>query len=103
MSFNSGQSFKEMIEAARGVGQEQWPVLEQPFEQVMEQQRERLREVAADWFRAGMSDKELDGQLEELQQQFVAQLSDCAVDEVLRQKVVQAALNCFWEGLMAGL
>lgn len=103
MSFNSGQSFKEMVEAARQVAQEHWVVLEEPFEQVMEQQRERLREVAADWFRAGMSDKELDAQLQELQQQFVTLLADCAVAEDVRQKAVQAALNCFWEGLMAGL
>lgn len=104
MAFNSGQTFKEMVEAAEVVVGDNWSILQLPVEEQMEQQRERMREIAADWLRAGVSDKVLDAQLEELHQQFMSALVPHAgVDSELCDKAVAAALNCFWKSLMAGL
>ncbi|MCD6527571.1 MAG: hypothetical protein J7K75_11335 [Desulfuromonas sp.] len=104
MAFNSGQTFKEMIEAAHAVVDDNWLELQGPLEQEMEQQRERMREIAVDWFRAGVSDKVLDDQLEELHQQFMTALvPQSGVDSEVCHKAVEAALNCFWKSLMAGL
>lgn len=104
MAFNSGQTFKDMLSAAQAAAQQHWPVLQASFEQAMEQQRERMREISAEWIRSGVSDKTLDGQLEELQQFFMLVLAKVPdADPPTAQKAVQAALNCYWEALMAAL
>lgn len=104
MSFNSGKTYKDMLCAAQAVAQEHWPVLQAPFEQVLEQQRERMRELSGDWIRTGISDKALDAELEELQQVFNLVFEKIPqLDQEVAHKATRAALNCFWEALMAGL
>ena len=104
MAFNSGQAFKEMTEAARVSAEDRWSALEQPFSQVMETQRDALRELATEWFHQEMSDKVLDERLGVLREQFVETLVvDSSAGRSVCDKAVQAALNCFWEALMAGL
>nr|WP_320114182.1 hypothetical protein [uncultured Desulfuromonas sp.] len=104
MAFNSGQAFKEMIEAAQASAEERWSLLEQPFADVMEAQRDVLRELATEWFHQEMSDKVLDERLNGLREQFVETLVvNSSAGRAVCDKAVQAALNCFWESLMAGL
>ncbi|OQY23396.1 MAG: hypothetical protein B6I37_05365 [Desulfobacteraceae bacterium 4572_35.2] len=104
MAFNSGKTYKDMLCVAQDVAQEHWSVLQAPFEQVMEQQRERMREISGDWIRTGISDKALDADLAELQQVFIIVFEKIPqLDQKLSQKATKAALNCFWEALMAGL
>jgi len=104
VAFNSGQTFKEMVEAAQNSAEDAWSALGPPFEQVMEEQRDTLRELATEWFHEEMSDKALDERLAGLRQQFVETLVvRCAAGRQVCDKAVQAALNCFWESLMAGL
>lgn len=93
-----------MLNVAQEVAQEHWIVLQGPFEQVMEQQRDHLREISGDWIRAGISDKVLDTQLEELQHIFMLVFDKIQqADRDVCQKATKAALNCFWEALMAAL
>ncbi|PLX95646.1 MAG: hypothetical protein C0620_03835 [Desulfuromonas sp.] len=104
MSFNSGQTFKEMVEAAQAGSEERWSALEEPFTRMMEEQRELLRELATEWFHDEMSDKVLDERLKALRQTFVGELvSRSGLAPSVCEKAAQAALNCFWESLMAGL
>ncbi|EAT17197.1 hypothetical protein [Desulfuromonas acetoxidans] len=104
MAFNSGQAFKEMTEAAQASADERWGALEQPFANVMEAQRDALRELATEWFHQEMSDKVLDERLKVLREHFVeALVVDSSAGRAVCDKAVQAALNCFWESLMAGL
>ena len=104
MAFNSGKTYKDMLSAAQEVAQEHWDMLQSPFEQVMEQQRDHLREISGDWIRTGISDKVLDAQLEELQRIFMLVFEKIPqADRDICQKATKAALNCFWEALMAAL
>lgn len=104
MAFNSGKTYKDMLCVAQEVAQEHWTVLQAPFEQVMEQQRERMREISGDWIRTGISDKALDTELEELQNVFTLVFEKIPqLDQTVAKKATTAALNCFWEALMAGL
>lgn len=104
MAFNSGKTYKDMLCVAQEVAEDHWQILQGPFEQVMEQQRDRMREISGDWIRTGISDKVLDEELDELQQVFVLVFEKMPqLDQPLAQKATKAALNCFWEALMAGL
>ncbi|MEA3465644.1 MAG: hypothetical protein U9R29_06520 [Thermodesulfobacteriota bacterium] len=104
MAFNSGKTYKDMLGAAQEAAQEHWVVLQGPFEQVMEQQRDHLREIAGDWIRTGISDKVLDTQLEDLQRIYMLVFEKIPqADLNICQKATKAALNCFWEALMAAL
>lgn len=104
MAFNSGKTYSDMLAAAQDVAQDQWQVLQSPFEQALEQQRERMREIAGDWIRSGTSDKVLDVQLEELNQVLTLILEKIPeLDKETCAKAVKAAIDCFWESLMAAL
>lgn len=104
MAFNSGKTYNNMLAVAQGVASDQWLTLRGPFEQVMEQQRERMREIAGEWIREGTSDKILDAQLQELQHVFMLVFEKIPeVDDDLAKKATAAALNCLWEALMAAL
>ncbi len=104
MSFNSGKTYSDMLEVAQIAAQDQWQVLQSPFEQALEQQRERMREIAGEWIRSGTSDKVLDAQLEELFQVLMLILEKIPeLDKETCTKATRAAINCFWESLMAAL
>ncbi|MDD3800599.1 MAG: hypothetical protein AB7T15_02965 [Desulfuromonas sp.] len=104
MAFNTGQTFKDMQAAARLAAAPHWDELAAAFDGWLDQQRDNLREIAADWIRDGLSDKVLDDRLEALQQQLVGQLQQGgAADGPLCDRVAQAALTCFWDALMKGL
>ncbi len=104
MAFNSGQTYKDMLVAAQLAAGNHWGILQAPFEQVMEQQRERIREISGDWIRSGTSDKVLDAQLEELQHIFRLVFEKNAdIDIEIAKKASKAAINCLWEALMAAL
>lgn len=104
MSFNTGKTFKEMLGAAAEIGGDQWRVLEQPMGKVLDAERDSLRELASEWMRSGLSDKELDAKLQQLHQRFTAAIAqEVKVDQDLLERVVQAALNSYWKALMAAL
>lgn len=104
MAFNSGKTYNDMLEAAQKAAQEQWPLLQGPFEQAMDLQRERMREIAGDWIRSGTSDKILDAQLEELGQVILLVLEKIPeLDREISKRATKAAIDCFWEGLMVAL
>ena len=104
MAFNSGKTYTDMLEAARDVAQDEWAILRGPFEQVMDQQRERMREISGDWIRSGTTDKILDTHLAELQQIFLLVFEKIpGLDMEISKKATKAALDCFWEALMAAL
>ncbi|MBN2646096.1 MAG: hypothetical protein JXR59_11570 [Desulfuromonadaceae bacterium] len=105
MAFNSGQTFKDMLEAAAMAADDDWNLIETAMTQLMESERETLREVAVEWIRSGISDKALDGQLENLQKRYCDYLcaQDSDLDDGLCRKTVQAALSRFWEALMEAL
>ena len=93
-----------MLVAAQEGAQEHWAVIQSPFEQVMEQQRERMRDISSDWIRSGISDKALDAQLQELQQVFMLvfeKIPDADMDSC--QRATKAAITVFWESLMEAL
>ena len=104
MSFNSGKTFKEMLAAAGEIADDQWGALEQPMEKVLGSERDALRELASEWMRSGLSDKELDAKLQQLHQRFTAALAEeVDVEQDLLDRVVQAAINSYWKALMAAL
>lgn len=104
MSFNSGKTFKEMLAAAGEIAGERWPDFSAAMEQALEQERDALRELASEWMRSGLSDKELDAKLQQFQQRFstfVAKQNQ--VEPELLERTVQAALNSYWKSLMEAL
>ncbi len=104
MAFNRGKTYKEMLSAAQDVSAAHWEVLRAPFEQVMEQQQERMKEISTDWIRTGISDKALDAQLQELQQIFILVLEKIPdADQEICRRATKAAITRFWEALMAAL
>lgn len=109
MSFNSGKTFKEMLEAAHQIAEEQWSALEAPMQEVLDTERDALRELASEWMRSGLSDKELDARLEQIQQRFTAAVAkevkvrDLRADDDLLKRAVEAALNSYWKSLMEAL
>jgi len=104
LSFNSGKTFKEMLDAAGEIADDQWGVLKQPMEEVLDAERDALRELASEWMRSGLSDKELDAKLQHLHQRFTAALEkEVEVERDLLERVVQAAINSYWKSLMAAL
>jgi len=104
LSFNSGKTFKEMLDAAGEIAGDQWSVLEHPMEEILDAERDSLRELASEWMRSGLSDKELDTKLQHLHQRFVAALAkEVEVEQDLLERVVQAAINSYWKALMAAL
>jgi len=104
VAFNSGKTYNDMLEAAKGAAQGHWDLLQAPFEQAVELQRERMREIAGEWIRSGTSDKVLDAQLEELFQVVMLILEKKSeLDNETCKKATKAAINCFWEALMAAL
>ena len=109
MSFNSGKTFKEMLDAAAEVAGEQWSTIEESLKTVLDDKRDSLRELASEWMRSGLSDKELDARLEQMHQRFTADIAkevkakDIKVDDDLLKRVVEAALNSYWKSLMEAL
>ncbi len=104
MSFNSGKTFKEMFDAAGEIAEDKWSVLEQPMEEVLDTERDSLRELASEWMRSDLSDKELDAKLQHLHQRFTATLTKkVEVEKELLGRVVDAAINCYWKALMEAL
>lgn len=104
MSFNSGKTFKEMLEAAAGVAGEHWDILEEPTEQVLTTERDALRELASEWMCSGLNDKELDAKLQQFQQRFNSTIAqEVEVEQELLKRVVQSAFNVYWEALMKAL
>jgi hypothetical protein len=104
VAFNSGKTYSDMLAVAQEVAQDQWQVLQTPFEQALEQQRERMREISGEWIRSGTSDKVLDAQLEEVYQVIMLILEKIPeLDKETCAKVTKAAIDCFWESLMAAL
>ena len=93
-----------MLDAAGEIAGDQWSILEQPMEEVLETERAGLRELASEWMRSGLSDKELDAKLQQLHQRFTAALEEkIEIEQELLERVVQAAINSYWKALMAAL
>jgi hypothetical protein len=104
LSFNSGKTFKEMLDAAAEIADEKWALMEKPMEDVLDAERDSLRELASEWMRSGLSDKELDARLQKLHQRFTAELAkEIEVEEDLLARAVQAAINSYWKSLMEAL
>ena len=104
MSFNTGKTFKEMLDAAEEIAAEQWSTLQQPMQEVLESERDALRELASEWMRSDLSDKQLDSRLQHLHKRFSEALEKKAeVEHELIERVVEAALNNYWKSLMAAL
>ncbi len=104
MSFNSGKTFKEMLEAAKEVAGDNWDRLEAPTELVLEEERDALRELASEWMCSGLNDKELDAKLQQLNKRFGSAIAQgVEVEPELLERVVQSAFNVYWEALMKAL
>ncbi|MDD2558087.1 MAG: hypothetical protein RBR43_05790 [Desulfuromonadaceae bacterium] len=104
MSFNSGKTFKEMLEGAAEVAGEHWDILEEPAEKVFDTERDALRELASEWMCSGLNDKELDTRLQQLHQRFNSAIAqEVDVEPELLERVVQKAFNIYWEALMKAL
>jgi len=93
-----------MFDAAGEIAEDSWSVLEQPMEEVLDTERDSLRELASEWMRSDLSDKELDAKLQHLHQRFTAALTKkVEVEKELLERVVDAAINCYWKALMEAL
>lgn len=104
LSFNTGKTFKEMLDAAAEIAADQWGTLQDPMEEVLESERDALRELASEWMRSDLSDKQLDSRLQHLHKRFSEALEKKVGGEhELIERVVDAALNSYWKSLMAAL
>lgn len=104
MSFSLEQTFKDMLEAAKRVFAEEWPMVKDNMKRVLDDEKEALKEIAEARLRDEIDDEELEEQLKDEKEAFQAGLSMVRVStKATIQRAIDAASEVFWNAVKAAI
>lgn len=104
MSFNIEQTLKDMLNAAKGVFAEEWPMIKDDMKRVLEDEKNALLDIAEARLRGEINDEELEEQLEDEKEAFQAGLSMVrASTKATIQRAIDAVSKVFWSAVKAAV
>lgn len=104
MSFDLEQTLKDMLDSARGIFEDEWPMVKDDMERVFNDEREALRGIADARLRNEIDDEETEEQLNDEKEAFQAGLSMVrASREATIQRALDAASEVFWNAVKAAI
>ncbi len=104
MSFNIEQTLKDMLNAAKGVFAEEWPMIKDDMKRVLEDEKNALWDIAEARLRGEINDEELEEQLKDEKEAFQAGLSMVrASTKATIQRAIDAVSKVFWSAVKAAV
>lgn len=100
MSFNLEQTLKDMLNAAKGVFAEEWPMIKDDMKRVLEDEKNALRDIAEARLRCEINDEELEEQLKDEKEAFQAGLSMVSAStKATIQRAIDDVSKVFWSAV----
>lgn len=104
MSFDIDQTFKDMLGAAKAIFESEWPKAKDAVEQVLNDEREALQNIAVERLKGNITEEDFKSHLEKEKLALEAGLSMLTViAKATIQKAVNAAIEVFWKAVKAAV
>lgn len=104
MAFDLAGTLKSMADAARGVIAEDWPKVKGCVQQALKDQEDALKDIADASIEGGLTEEEIQSELDDEKKTFAAALLACDVKvKATAQKAANAAFQVLEQAIKAAL